>query len=61
VGGIELMRQYQKETAAKSKQMAEEWKHIIDKFLSDWKEDGINGSAPFLASELRHKAAIKMP
>jgi hypothetical protein len=46
IGSIELMRQYQKETTNESKKMAAEWEAIIDGFISDWKKDGINGSAP---------------
>jgi hypothetical protein len=49
IGTLELMRQYQKETTAKSKQMAAEWEVIIDKFLSDWKKDGINRSEPLFS------------
>ncbi|MDR2049692.1 MAG: hypothetical protein LBP69_09595 [Treponema sp.] len=45
-GTIGLMRQYQKETTNGGKRMAAEWEKIIDRFLSDWNENGINGSMP---------------
>jgi hypothetical protein len=54
IGCVELMRQYQKETLKESRKMAVEWEKIIDKFISDWKENGVNGS-----TELRRVAAIR--
>jgi hypothetical protein len=44
IGTIELMRQYQKDSTGISRKMAEEWQDIVDKFISDWNKDGINGS-----------------
>jgi hypothetical protein len=46
IGTIELMRQYQKETAKESKRMAAEWEKVVDQFLSEWEKNGINGSTP---------------
>jgi hypothetical protein len=49
IGTIELMRQYQKETAKESKRMAAEWEKAVDQFLSEWEKNGINGSVLLLS------------
>jgi hypothetical protein len=44
IGVIEVMRQYQKAPSKVDKELAQLWQDIVDNFISDWNENGINGS-----------------
>jgi hypothetical protein len=48
---LELMRRYQEETGKNSRKMAAEWEAIIDKFIDDWENGGINGSVPLFSGK----------
>jgi hypothetical protein len=55
IGVLELMREYQKKTSEESRLTAEAWQEVVDDFITSWKKDGINDSAPLFCDKRERK------